>query len=115
MASADVLDGRRRRKRQDNARRNDTIAMKEFPSDRSKCSINFLTTFLDDSTVRDSTGKQPLYDGPHAGKQFPKLEVRNFAAWRLAGILKIEASPKPDWSPEQWAKLRDRVRKALPR
>ena len=44
-----------------------------------------------------------------AGREYKRLEVRNFAAMQLAELLKIDADPEPDWTPAQWAELRAKV------
>ena len=45
----------------------------------------------------------------------PRLEVRNFAAMRIADILKVPVEPTPQWSLDEWARLRDQMREALKR
>ncbi len=77
--------------------------------------LHFLAAFLDDSAVRDANSNPPLFDGPHAGFLFPRLAVRDFAAMQIASILNLPAEPEPDWTSEQWAKLRAQVREALQR
>jgi hypothetical protein len=84
----------------------------EAPNERS---LQFLAAFLNDATVRDVTTAPGKYNLFAAASTFRKIEVRNFAAWELARALGLKATPEPDWSAEQWAAFRDRVRKALPR
>lgn len=75
--------------------------------------LEFLSHFLDDDAVRDEQSNPTMYEGPFAGFQFPRLEVRNLAAMEIASILKLDAEPEKGWTPEQWADLRARVRQAL--
>jgi hypothetical protein len=83
----------------------------EIPAAR-KATLGFLFKFLDDTELRVASG--PKYDGPFAGFQgFDRIEVRNFAAHEIARMLDLDTEPKPNWSDDQWAKLRDDVRKAL--
>jgi hypothetical protein len=85
------------------------------PARTREARLQFLSKFLDDQTVRDATSS-PKYDGPYAGfSDFPKIEVRNFVAQKLAWHFKMDVEPKPDWTDTEWAKLRDDVRKALAR
>jgi hypothetical protein len=80
----------------------------------SRRGLAFLAAFLNDNTVREIKEKSDSFGASPTASNFPRLEVRNFAARELAVLLKIDANPRPDWSPEQWAELRNRVRKALP-
>ena len=43
------------------------------------------------------------------------MEVRNFAALRIAELLGEPVDPPSDWGAEDWAKLRDRMRLAVKR
>lgn len=69
--------------------------------------VAFLAKFLDDAEVRDVAAEPEKFAGRCAGGDFPRLEVRNFAAVQLASALKIAAAPREDWTPEQWANLRE--------
>jgi hypothetical protein len=75
--------------------------------------LAFLAAYLDDATMRDTDSAPVKYAGPSAGDDYPRLEVRDYAALQLAWLLKLPDQPKPEWKPEQWAELRARVRKAL--
>jgi hypothetical protein len=77
--------------------------------------LAFLAAFLDDASVRDARSDLKMYGGWPAGYEFPRLEVRDLAAWKIASLLKLAAEPKPDWKQEQWAQLRTQARKALKR
>jgi hypothetical protein len=77
--------------------------------------VVFLTAFLDDATLRDLKSDPARFEGFPPGEKFPRLEVRNFAAMKLAELLKIEREPLPSWDAEQWAQFRDEVREALKR
>ncbi len=77
--------------------------------------LAFLADFLDDTAVRDITGDKKEHSGARAADEFPRLEVRNFAAMELAMLLSLETKPKENWTPVDWAKLRADVRVALAR
>jgi hypothetical protein len=83
----------------------------QFPRER----LAFLTTFLDDNEVRElGTGEKKDVE-VNPGSKFPELEVRNYAAMQIASLLHMPVEPKPEWTAEQWAALREQVRRALPR
>jgi len=77
--------------------------------------IDFLVGFLDDETIRDATASPDKFRGPYAGYEFPKLEVRNLAALELATLLQINEGGKPEWTADDWAQFRTRVRASLAR
>jgi hypothetical protein len=70
--------------------------------------------FLDDADLRDS-GSNKKYGDDCAAHTYRKLEVRNFVALQLASLLDIEVDFNPGRTPEEWAKLRGRVREAAER
>jgi hypothetical protein len=72
--------------------------------------LKFLGLFLNDTSVRDARSNPMLFQLPYAGQEFPRIEVRNFSALRLAALLNLSETPKPDWNAEQWASLRAKVR-----
>src|SRR5262249_21952047 len=74
-----------------------------------------LARFLNDATVRDATADPRMFEGPYSGAEFPKLEVRNFAAHAIAGVLKLSVEPRKDWREEEWAHLRNLVHNELRR
>ena len=76
--------------------------------------LRLLAAFLDDTASRD-TESSKKYDGPCAGFHYRKLSVQNFVADELASLLNIEVELKPDRTAEEWAKIRDQVRKAVDR
>jgi hypothetical protein len=86
--------------------------LKETTWDRTgrqrKERLAFLAAFLDDATVRDTRSDPEKYEGLPAGVEYPRLEVRDFAALELARLLKLPVGPKPEW-----AGLRAKVREAL--
>lgn len=49
------------------------------------------------------------------GLLFRGLTARNLAALHLADLLDLPGDPRPDWTAAQWAALREKVRRALPR
>ena len=75
--------------------------------------LAFLAAFLDDAAVRDITVDPVKYDGPYAAFTFQKIEVRDFAAMKIAFILDLDDGPKKSWTTEQWARLRTKVRAIL--
>jgi hypothetical protein len=85
------------------------------PDLRRKQRLALLAAFLDDSTLRDMKTEPGRYDGFPAGYDFPRLEVRNYAALEIARLLKLDRKPQPTWDAEQWARFRDEVREALKR
>jgi hypothetical protein len=67
-----------------------------------------------DRTVRDIKDHPEKYTGPYAGFEgFSRIEVRDFAAMRIAGLLGLRVQPRPSWASAEWAGLRRQVRKAL--
>jgi hypothetical protein len=75
--------------------------------------LEFLSHFLDDDEVRDAEANAKRYEGPIAAGEVPRIEVRNFAAWQIASILKMGVDPDRRWTAEQWTELRIRVRQRL--
>ena len=81
---------------------------------RKHC-LEFLAGFLDDLEVRDVQSNPKLFSGPHAGFTFPRLAVRDLAAMTTASILELKVRPEPEWTDQQWEKLRTKVKQALKR
>jgi hypothetical protein len=77
--------------------------------------LALLAAFLDDTAVRDLTRDVKRDAFFAAGKEFPCLEVRNFAAMGIAGVLGLPANPRPEWGEADWAWLRRVVREVLRR
>jgi hypothetical protein len=75
--------------------------------------VAFLSAFLDDDAVRDSTRDPQRYDKDSAASDFPIISVRDFAALQLANSLDIDMKPKAAWTPVRWAMLRNEVRRKL--
>jgi hypothetical protein len=73
------------------------VAFATAPEGR-KHRLAFLAEYLSDDAVRDADATPR------------RLEVGNFAALRLANLLKIDAEPTEDWTAAQWAELRAKVR-----
>jgi hypothetical protein len=88
-----------------------------FQGDRQRRRwLDFLAAFLDDAAVRDVKANPETSDEMKAVcPDFPRVEVRNFAALKIAALLKMSVKPRPTWKPEQWAGLRKQVRQALER
>jgi len=77
--------------------------------------LDFLAAFVDDAAAPDFQANPKMFEGPHAGFMFTRLEVRDLAAMQIASILKMPDQPDKDWTPEQWEKLRKKVKEALKR
>jgi hypothetical protein len=77
--------------------------------------LAFLSSFLEDARLRDKASNSYQYGGSCAGALYPKIEVRDFAAIQLAGILGVELALMPDRSSGDWQRLRVRVREVLER
>lgn len=80
---------------------------------RADC-LRLLARFLDDAALRDERADKRL-DGPGAGFPYPRIEVRDFVALKIARILDIKVELKLDRTPAEWAAIRGRVREALKR
>jgi hypothetical protein len=76
--------------------------------------LRLLAGFLDDATVRD-VGTSKKFDGPSAGSEYRKLEVRDFVALKLASVLGVKVEENRERPPEEWAKVRSQVQEALKR
>jgi hypothetical protein len=75
--------------------------------------LAFLAAFLDDPEAPDVKANPKLFEGPHAGFTFRRLAVRDLAAMEIAFILEMPDHPDRNWTPQQWEKLRRKVRDAL--
>lgn len=75
--------------------------------------LALLAEFLDDAEVRDRNASATKYQGPCAGFTFPRIEVRNFVAEKLASLLRLPSAANEFWTDEQWADLRTKVRERL--
>jgi hypothetical protein len=84
-------------------------------NERRKERLAFLQSFLDDATLRDMSSDPDRYVAVPAGDDFPRLEVRNYAALEIARLLKLDRTPLPSWDDDQWARFRQEVRDALKR
>ncbi len=76
--------------------------------------LKFLAKFMDDSSLYDREENKerfPFFE-PDA---YEKLEVRNFVALRLTDMLGMKVETNPKRTPEEWAKLRAKVREELKR
>jgi hypothetical protein len=77
--------------------------------------LEFLAGFLNDDSVRQAREKNKREGYAPAESRFPNLEVRNFAAMKIASILETGDRPNKDWTKEQWAALRARMQERLSR
>jgi hypothetical protein len=75
--------------------------------------LSFLAAFLHDETVRTMHRGRLMDQGPCAGFTFDTIRVQDFAAMKLAGILKLPEKPEKTWTAAQWEALREKVRAAL--
>lgn len=75
--------------------------------------LEFLAAFLDDAEAPDVKANPELFDGPHAGYSFKRLEVRDLAAMQIAHLLGMSERPDLNWTPEKWKELRNQVREGL--
>jgi len=82
---------------------------------RRKQRLALLSVFLDDASARVVANDPKPFESDYAGKGFPRLEVRNFAAMEIAQLLKNNRKPEPTWNDEQWTRYREEVRNALKR
>lgn len=75
--------------------------------------LAFAAAFLDDEAVRDMSSDPAKYGGPCAAFTIPKIAVRDFAALKIASILKLPERCDEFWTSIQWAELRKKVRERL--
>ena len=91
--------------------------------------LQLLAAFFNDDSVRDITGDSETDRFFDCLSYLPKLEIRNGAALLAARLLKVDFEPdpmlKPDdqekqfiakllsWKPEDWAKLRSKLKNKL--
>ena len=76
--------------------------------------LAFLSSFLDDRTVRVKKAGGEKFSGPCAAFTFEKISVQNFVAMKLASlILKSEDWPDDSWTSARWDQLRKEVRSEL--
>jgi len=98
--------------------------------------LRLLAHFLPDTTVRDQTADDdthcpmpappgsllpgpPMprskFGPPCAGSHYPKLEVQNFAAMRIARVVGLPVDEKAQRGAEEWAALRRQAHEAVKR
>jgi hypothetical protein len=87
------------------------------PPATRKYRLAFLASYLDDASDWDG---RPRFSDRVAGTSVPSKmpaarvfalnEVRNWAAWKLVDALRMKEKPDRDWTAEQWAALREKVR-----
>jgi hypothetical protein len=76
--------------------------------------LRFLMAFLTDTFLRDrSTSFQ--YNGPCAGSDYHRIEVRDFAALQICRLLKSDVPYEVQRSAAEWTDVRDRARRAAER
>ncbi len=72
--------------------------------------MKLLAQFLDDDTIRDQKSNDK-FDGPCAGFQYRKIELRNYVATQLAALLDIPVEVDEKRTSAEWATIRERVRR----
>jgi hypothetical protein len=75
--------------------------------------IAFAAAFLDDDSVRDMSSDPVKYAGPCAEFTIKKIVVHDFAALKIASILRMPDNPDEFWTSLQWTDLRKKVRERL--
>jgi hypothetical protein len=86
----------------------------EEPSHENRAvRLKFLAEYLTDDAVRDKRADPKRFDYFAAGRDFERLEVRDYVATRLVELLKLDLEPRPNWKPAQWARFREEVRVAV--
>ena len=75
--------------------------------------LAFAAAFLDDKALRDTSSNADKFDGPSAAFTFPKITVRDFAALKVASILRLGDCPDEFWTDAQWTALREKVGQRL--
>ena len=73
----------------------------------------------DSRTVAEATDvvatNPEKFGGPNAGSEFPRIEIRDYAASQLSYLLGLGIWAKKEWTPGTWEDLRARVKDALKR
>jgi len=80
---------------------------------RRAARLHLLEAFLDDTAPRDRSQAPERWSGPPLASTFPMIRVCDFAAMKIASILRLNADPKPSWSVQRWDELRAEVRREL--
>jgi hypothetical protein len=82
-----------------------------------KYRLAFLASYLDDDAQWDGRPRfSSRVPGPSIPSEMPAVrlfaqnEVRNWAAFKLLDVLGLKEKPDRDWTAEQWAALRQKVR-----
>lgn len=83
--------------------------------------LEFLVQFFEDAEVRQAQHWRGMpdtkskYFGPFAGATFDRIEVRDFAGMQAAYLLELSDTPSSssNWTPDQWAAFRDRIKVAV--
>ena len=91
-------------RRTDPGVRVELLDFQELPEGRAgrRLHLGYLAAFLDDESQR----------GPSNVEWMSRIQVRNYAAYRIGHLLKLGPKPDADWKPEDWARLRAEVRTA---
>lgn len=84
------------------------------PDPRPKDHLRLLIAFLDDKDLRQR-GSNKKFEGPCAGFNYEKIEVRDYAAQDIAWLVGIESEVNGDRTLAQWEELRKKARAAADR
>jgi hypothetical protein len=76
--------------------------------------LRLLAHFLDDGTVRN-LHRSSKFEGICAGDDYDEIEVRDFAALKIAELVGMKVEVNPRRTAAEWARIRSRVREALKR
>jgi hypothetical protein len=74
--------------------------------------LRLLASFLDDATLRDADSDKRFEDGC-AGEPYYTIEVRDFVALEIAGLMGTRVELNLERTPAEWAKIRAMVRQAM--
>ncbi len=75
-----------------------------------KLQIRFLLQFLDDDSLWEQRLPRPPFEENAQFISMTKVEIRNLAAVKLASLWELPEKEEEPTSPEEWKKLRDKVR-----
>ncbi len=77
--------------------------------------LAFLAAFLDDENVREipKHAETSKFSGPCAAFTIKRIAVRDFAANKIACILRLSNHADEFWTPAQWTALREKVERGL--
>jgi hypothetical protein len=77
--------------------------------------LEFLATFLEDVEAPNVKANPEMFSGSYTGSIFTRLTVQDLAAMKMASVLEMPDHPDRNWTPEEWERLRTKVKQALKR